>query len=180
MWTFCQTTVFVVSETLWTSAFHIILVTNNQQEAASCDKWQLPSHISLLLNSSNFSTVILLCSVTLTFEGASHLRCSTQTEDNEFLPEVISGPLPPSTHGSLWATTQRSPEFFYSLLVTSLGGNLTVALKAAFFSGTGTEQGCWYSAKVVYFFVNEAEFASICVYDVNYFWELSRSPADLE
>lgn len=32
--------------------------------------------------------------------------------------------------------------FFYSLLVTSLGGNLTVAMKAAFFSGTGTEQGC--------------------------------------
>lgn len=82
---------------------------------------------------------------------------------------VFSGPLPPLTHGSPWATTQRSPELFSFLLVTSLRGNLTVALKAAFFSGTGTEQGCRHSAKVDYFFVNEAEFASICVQDVNYF-----------
>lgn len=111
MWTLCQTTVLVVYETFWTLLFHVILVTNNQQESTVCDKWQLPSHISLFLNGSTLSTVFLLCSVILT----SRLRCSTQTKGNEFLPEVISGPLPPSTHRSLWATTQRSPEFFYSV-----------------------------------------------------------------
>lgn len=63
MWSPWQITVFLVLEILQTLVFHIIPVTRKQQVATRCDKSQLPSHISLFLNTSKVST---------------HLCCSTQ------------------------------------------------------------------------------------------------------
>lgn len=102
----------------------------------------------------------------LTFEGAPHRCCGTGTAGSGLLLEVSSGPLRPQTHGSLWAGTQRSLELFCFLLVTSLRGNLTAALKAAFFQEQERNKDVDSLPKWIFFFfffVNKAAFASVCV-----------------